>query len=240
MSEKARRRVIIMGAGGRDFHNFNVYFRAREGYNVVAFTAAQIPFIEKRTYPPSLAGPLYPDGIPVFPEERLPELIHSLMPDVVVFAYSDVSQAEVMQRASETLALGPDFMLMGPDTTMIKSSLPVISVCAVRTGAGKSPLTRKLAGMLRRLGRKPVVIRHPMAYSDLERQRVQRFSSMDDLDGQRCTIEEREEYEPLVKAGVTVFAGVDYEDVLRGAEREADVIIWDGGNNDFPFVEPDL
>jgi predicted GTPase len=240
MTAKRPRRVIIMGAGGRDFHNFNIFFRKNPEYKVVAFTAAQIPFISKRTYPPSLAGSLYPEGIPIFAEERLPELIHSLLPDVVIFSYSDVSAQYVMGKASEVLSMGPDFMLLGPHSTMLKSSLPVVSVCAVRTGSGKSPLTLKLAGILKHLGRKPAVIRHPMAYSDFERQRVQRFSGIEDLDLQKCTVEEREEYEPLVGQGITVFAGVDYEEILRAAEKEADVIIWDGGNNDFPFLLPDL
>jgi predicted GTPase len=240
MTAKRPRRVIIMGAGGRDFHNFNIFFRKNPEYKVVAFTAAQIPFISKRTYPPRLAGPLYPEGISIFAEERLPELIGSLLPDVLVFSYSDVSARYVMDKASSVMALGPDFMLLGPHSTMLKSSLPVISVCAVRTGSGKSPLTLKLAGILKRLGRKPAVIRHPMAYSDFERQRVQRFSGIEDLDLQGCTVEEREEYEPLVGQGITVFAGVDYEEILRAAEKEADVIIWDGGNNDFPFILPDL
>ena len=240
MTAKRPRRVIIMGAGGRDFHNFNIFFRKNTEYKVVAFTAAQIPFISKRTYPPSLAGPLYPEGIPIFSEERLPELLHTLLPDTVVFSYSDVSAQYVMGKASEVMAMGPDFMLLGPHSTMLKSSLPVISVCAVRTGSGKSPLTLKLAGILKRLGRKPAVIRHPMIYGDFELQRAQRFSGMEDLDLQKCTVEEREEYEPLVGQGVTVFAGVDYEEILSMAEKEADVIIWDGGNNDFPFILPDL
>jgi predicted GTPase len=240
MTAKSPRRVIIMGAGGRDFHNFNIFFRNNPAYKVAAFTAAQIPFISRRTYPPSLAGPLYPEGIPIFAEERLPELIHSLLPDVVVFSYSDVSAQYVMGKASEVLSMGPDFMLLGPHGTMLKSSLPVISVCAVRTGSGKSPLTLKLAGILKSLGRKPAVIRHPMAYSDFEQQRAQRFFSIEDLDLQKCTVEEREEYEPLVGRGVVVFAGVDYEEILSMAEKEADIIIWDGGNNDFPFIEPDL
>jgi predicted GTPase len=240
MTAKMPRRVIIMGAGGRDFHNFNIFFRNNPEYKVVAFTAAQIPFISKRTYPPSLAGPLYPEGIPIFAEERLQELIHSLLPDVVVFSYSDVSGQYVMGKASLVMAMGTDFMLLGPHGTMLKSSLPVISVCAVRTGSGKSPLTLKLAGILKRLGKKPAVIRHPMAYSDFERQRAQRFSAIEDLDLQKCTVEEREEYEPLVGQGVVVFAGVDYEEILRAAEKESDVLIWDGGNNDFPFILPDL
>ena len=232
--------VLIMGAGGRDFHNFNIVFRDYPIYNVVAFTATQIPYIEKRTYPASLAGKLYPKGIPIFPEEKLPRLIRSLNVDEVVFSYSDVAHIDVMHKASEVLALGADFKLLGPESTMLKSILPVISVCAVRTGSGKSPVTRRLLEILRSLGRRPVAIRHPMAYCDLEKQRLQRFSNFEELDSIACTIEEKEEYEPIIEMGFTVFAGVDYEVVLREAEKEADVIVWDGGNNDFPFIRPDL
>lgn len=232
--------VLIMGAGGRDFHNFNVVFRDNPAYNVVAFTAAQIPYIEKRTYPASLAGKLYPKGIPIFPEEKLPGLIKTLHVDEVVFSYSDVAHMDVMHKASEALALGADFRLLGPDNTMIKSTLPVISVCAVRTGSGKSPVTRRLLEILRSLDRRPVAIRHPMAYCDLEKQRLQRFSNFEELDSLACTIEEKEEYEPIVEMGFTVFAGVDYEAVLKEAENEGDIIVWDGGNNDFPFIRPDL
>lgn len=234
------RNVLIMGAGGRDFHNFNVVFRDNPAYNVVAFTATQIPYIEKRIYPVSLAGRLYPDGIPIYAEEKLSGLVKSLNVDEAVFSYSDVAHIDVMHKASEVLALGADFRLLGPDSTMLKSSLPVISVCAVRTGCGKSPVTRRLLEILRSLGRKPVAIRHPMAYCDLEQQRLQRFSTFEELDSIACTIEEREEYEPIVEMGFTVFAGVDYEAVLREAEKEGDIIVWDGGNNDFPFIRPDL
>jgi len=233
-------RVIIMGAGGRDFHNFNVVFRDDPACRVVAFTAAQIPFIGRRTYPSALSGRLYPKGIPILPEEGLTALIDKLKADTVVFAYSDVTHEHVMHMASEAMAAGADFRLLGPDSTMLKSRRPVISVCAVRTGAGKSPVTRKLLEILKGLGRRPAAIRHPMAYCDLERQRAQRFAVMADLDRQICTIEEREEYEPLVEAGFMVYAGVDYAEVLRMAERESDVIVWDGGNNDFPFIRPDL
>lgn len=232
--------VLIMGAGGRDFHNFNVVFRDNPSYNVVAFTATQIPYIEKRIYPASLAGRLYPDGIPIFAEEKLSGLVKSLNVDEVVFSYSDVAHIDVMHKASEVLALGADFKLLGPDSTMLKSSVPVISVCAVRTGSGKSPVTRKLLEILRSLGRRPVAIRHSMAYCDLEEQRAQRFSSYTDLDTLACTIEEKEEYEPIIEMGFAVFAGVDYEAVLREAENEGDIIVWDGGNNDFPFIRPDL
>ena len=229
-----------MGAGGRDFHNFNSCFRDNKDYEVVAFTAAQIPFIDYRTYPASLAGKLYPKGIPIYPEDRLAELIVSLKADTVIFSYSDVTHVDVMHKASEVLAAGANFTMLGPDSTMLKSRLPVISVCAVRTGAGKSPVTRKLMGVLKRLGRRPVAIRHPMAYCDLERQSAQRFADTEGLDAGICTIEEREEYEPLVANGFTVFAGVDYGAVLKMAESEGDIIVWDGGNNDFPFIRPDL
>jgi predicted GTPase len=229
-----------MGAGGRDFHNFNVFFRDNPDYDVAAFTATQIPFIEARTYPPSIAGGLYPKGIPIYPEEKLSELILTLKADVVVFSYSDVSHEYVMHKAALVTALGADFMLLGPESTMLESALPVISVCAVRTGCGKSPVTRKLLGILRALGKRPVAIRHPMAYCDFEKQKAQRFSSLEDLDTFSCTVEEREEYEPIVTHGFVVHAGVDYGLVLEEAEKEADVIVWDGGNNDFPFVRPDM
>jgi len=229
-----------MGAGGRDFHNFNVCYRDDPAYEVVAFTAAQIPFIEARTYPASLAGKLYPDGIPIYPEKMLSELIHELRAELVVFAYSDVTHEQVMHTASEVMAMGAEFAMPGPDMTMLKSKLPVISVCAVRTGSGKSPVTRKLLGILRKTGRNPAAIRHPMAYCDLEKQRAQRFATMSDMDRMSCTIEEREEYEPIVEAGFRVYAGVDYAEVLRMAEGESDIIVWDGGNNDFSFIRPDL
>ncbi|MBI5695406.1 MAG: GTPase [Nitrospirae bacterium] len=235
-----RRRIIIMGAGGRDFHNFNVRFRGDRSFEVVAFTSAQIPYFASRLYPPSLSGKLYSQGIPIHPEEGLARLIDTLAVDEVVFAYSDVSHEYVMHKASEVLAAGADFSLLGPDSTMLRSTLPVISVCAVRTGCGKSPVTRMILDTLKGLGRRPVAIRHPMAYCDLEKQRAQRFAVISDLDSELCTVEEREEYEPLVEKGFTVFAGVDYADVLDMAEAEGDVIVWDGGNNDFPFIRPDL
>ena len=233
-------RVIIMGAAGRDFHNFNVVFRDDPASLVVAFTAAQIPNIEGRRYPPELAGPRYPEGIPIHPESDLPRLMRDLRPHQVVFAYSDVSHETVMHTASLVLAAGPDFRLIGPDASMLESRVPVVSVCAVRTGSGKSPTTRRVVRILRDKGRKVVAVRHPMPYGDLARQRVQRFARIEDLDRHRCTIEEREEYEPLVAAGCVVYAGVDYAAILAEAEREAEVIVWDGGNNDLPFYRPRL
>ena len=240
MAEGRRRRVIIMGAAGRDFHNFNVYFRNNPNYEVVAFTATQIPNIEGRKYPPELAGELYPKGIPIYPESQLEELIRKYDVDEVILAYSDLSYDYVMDRASRALAAGADFRLMGPKSTMLKSSKPVISICAVRTGCGKSQTTRRVVDILRKHGLKVVVVRHPMPYGNLVEQRVQRFASFEDLDKYKCTIEEREEYEPHLRRGVVVYAGVDYEAILREAEKEADVIVWDGGNNDFPFFKPDL
>ena len=233
-------RVIIMGAAGRDFHNFNVYFRDNPSYEVVAFTATQIPGIEERVYPPELAGSNYPNGIPIYPEEELPELIKKFNVDLVVFAYSDVSHEYVMHKASTVLAAGADFRLMGPKTTMLKAKVPVVSVCAVRTGCGKSQTSRKVVKILREMGYKVVVIRHPMPYGDLRKQVCQRFATFEDLDKYECTIEEREEYEPHLRNGVIVYAGVDYEKILREAEKEAEIIIWDGGNNDLPFYKPDL
>jgi len=235
-----RKKVIIMGAAGRDFHNFNVFFRDNEEYEVVAFTATQIPDIEGRKYPPELAGKLYPDGIPIYSEDELEDLIKKFKVDFVVFAYSDVSHEYVMNRASRAMAAGASFMLLGPSHTMLTSTKPVISVCAVRTGSGKSQTTRRVAEILKKLGKKTVVIRHPMPYGDLTKQVVQRFGSFEDLDKHNCTIEEREEYEPHIDRGNVVYAGVDYEKILRQAEQEADVILWDGGNNDFPFFKPDL
>ena len=235
-----KKKVIIMGAAGRDFHNFNTYFRDNENYEVVAFTATQIPNIENRKYPPELAGKLYPNGIPIYPEEELPELIKKYDVDEVVFAYSDVSHEYVMHRASIVNANGPDFVLMGPKHTMLKSKKPVIAVTAVRTGCGKSQTSRKVFRILRDKGLKVVSIRHPMPYGDLVKQRAQRFASYDDLDKYECTIEEREEYEPYIDMGGVVYAGVDYGEILKQAENEADVIIWDGGNNDIPFYKPDL
>ncbi|MBN1260980.1 MAG: GTPase [Anaerolineae bacterium] len=233
-------RVIIMGAAGRDFHNFNTYFRDNDHYEVVAFTATQIPNIEGRMYPPQLAGPLYPDGISIFPEEELPALIEKFDVDQVVFSYSDVPHEYVMHKASQVTALGPDFRLMGGKATMLTSAKPVVAVCAVRTGSGKSQTTRYVCDALQKLGKKVVAVRHPMPYGDLVKQTVQRFATYDDLDKHECTIEEREEYEPHIDRGVVVYAGVDYEAILRKAEKEADVVVWDGGNNDIPFFKPDL
>ena len=235
-----RVRVVIMGAGGRDFHNYNTFFRSNPGYQVVAFTAAQIPGIEGRVYPPELAGPDYPQGIPIFAEEELGEIIKSMSVERVVFAYSDVSHAYVMHRASQVLALGADFWLLGPEATMLKASVPVVSVCAVRTGAGKSQTTRRVTSALRAAGQRVVVVRHPMAYGDLVAQTCQRLATRDDLDKYHLTIEEREEYEPLLSQGMIVYAGVDYGKILEAAEREADVIVWDGGNNDWPFYRSNL
>jgi len=233
-------KVIIMGAAGRDFHNFNVYFRNNKEYDVVAFTATQIPGIEKRTYPPELAGPNYPKGIPIYPEEELPKLIEGHNVTEVVFAYSDVPHEYVMHKASIALASGADFKLMGPSTTMLKAKAPVVSVCAVRTGSGKSQTSRKASSVLKKMGFRVVVVRHPMPYGDLHEQVCQRFASLEDLDKNKCTIEEREEYEPHINNGVIVYAGVDYEKILRQAEKEADIIVWDGGNNDMPFYKSDL
>jgi predicted GTPase len=229
-----------MGAAGRDFHNFNVYYRKNTQYEVVAFTAAQIPNIEKRKYPAALAGPNYPEGIPIFSEDKLIDLIRELTVEEVVFAYSDVSHEYVMHQASKALSNGPDFRLMGPMTTMLKSKVPLISVCATRTGAGKSQTSRKVAEILKNLGYKIVIIRHPMPYCDLSKDPVQRYASYEDLDKYACTIEEREEYEPHILRGNTIYAGVDYEKILVDAEKEAEIIIWDGGNNDLPFYRPDL
>jgi predicted GTPase len=233
-------RVLIMGAAGRDFHNFNVYFRNNPNYEVVAFTATQIPNIEGRVYPAELAGPNYPKGIPIYPESELVNLIRDLRVNQVVFAYSDVSHEYVMHKASVALAAGADFRLMGAESTMLKASVPVVAVCAVRTGSGKSQTSRRVAGILRDMGKRVVAIRHPMPYGDLAKQACQRFATYADMDRHHCTIEEREEYEPHLDRGVIVYAGVDYERILREAEKEADVILWDGGNNDLPFYRPDL
>ena len=233
-------RILIMGAAGRDFHNFNVVFRDNPACQVVAFTATQIPNIEGRIYPATLAGPLYPDGIPIFPEDELVDLIRKFSVDQVIFAYSDVSHETVMHRASVALAAGADFRLLGPKATMLKSKRPVVAICAVRTGSGKSQTTRAVADGLKAMGKRVVVVRHPMPYGDLTRQAVQRFATMDDLTHQNVTIEEREEYEPHIAGGLIVFAGADYEKILRRAEEEADIILWDGGNNDMPFFQPDL
>lgn len=229
-----------MGAAGRDFHNFNVYFRNNEEYEVVAFTATQIPYITDRKYPPELSGPKYPKGIPIYPEEELPKLIKKFKVDHVVFGYSDVPYTYVMNRASIVLSNGADFRLMGPWSTMLPSDVPIIAVCAVRTGSGKSPTTRRIASILREKEINVVAIRHPMPYGDLKKQICQRFESYEDLDKHKTTIEEREEYEPLIDMGIVVFSGTDYGKILKEAEKEAQVIIWDGGNNDLPFYKPDL
>ncbi|OGD35524.1 MAG: GTPase [Candidatus Aminicenantes bacterium RBG_19FT_COMBO_58_17] len=234
------KKVIIMGAAGRDFHNFNVYFRNNPSSKVVAFTATQIPDIEGRKYPAELAGKLYPKGIPIHPEADLTSLINEYKVDDVHFAYSDVAHEYVMNKASQVMAAGANFILLGPDDTMIKSRKPVVSVCAVRTGSGKSQTSRKVALLLKAKGRRVVVIRHPMPYGDLVKQKVQRFAAYSDLDKHECTIEEREEYEPHIDNGIIVYAGVDYGAILRQAEKEADIILWDGGNNDFSFYKSDL
>ena len=232
--------VLILGAAGRDFHNFNVFFRQNLDYQVVAFTATQIPDIAGRRYPAVLAGRFYPDGIPIFEEKDLESLIEDYSVDIVVFSYSDISHQNLMHLASRAGAAGADFWLLGPEHSQLASRVPVISVCAVRTGCGKSPVSRLVTAELRKHGRKPVVIRHPMPYGDLAAQAVQRFATLRDLDLQQCTIEEREEYEPHICEGTVVYAGVDYEKILHQAEKEADVILWDGGNNDTPFYKSDL
>jgi predicted GTPase len=239
MAEK--RKVIIMGAAGRDFHNFNVFFRNNQNYKVIAFTATQIPDIAGRKYPPELSGELYPDGIPIYPEEEVSDLIGKYNIDDVIFAYSDLPYNYVMERSAVINAAGANFILLGPKQTMIKSKKPVIAVCAVRTGCGKSQVSRKIFEILKKKGLRVVSIRHPMPYdSDLTTQICQRFASYDDLDKYNCTIEEREEYEPYIDMGGVIYAGVDYEKILNEAEKEADIIIWDGGNNDFSFYKPDL
>jgi len=238
-----RKKVIIIGAAGRDFHNFNTYFRGNEDYNVVAFTAAQIPDIDGRKYPAELAGDLYPDGIPIYAEEDLPKLINELNIDDCVFSYSDVTYHKVMSISAIVNAAGANFILLGPNDTMIKSTKPVIAVGAVRTGCGKSQTSRKVIEYLMNKGLKVVAIRHPMPYGDLTTQKVQRFATIEDLKKHKCTIEEMEEYEPHVVRGNVIYAGVDYEAIVRAAENDpdgCDVIIWDGGNNDFPFYKPDL
>ena len=235
-----RRRVVIVGAAGRDFHNFNIVYRDDPTVEVVAFTAAQIADIDGRRYPPSLAGRLYSGGIPILKEAELEGLCRAHSVDEVVFAYSDVPHEHVMHMASRALAAGADFTLLGPKRTMLHSSLPVIAITAVRTGCGKSAIARWLSHRLRQRGLRVAVMRHPMPYGDLAKQRAQRFASIADLDSAQCTAEEREEYEPHIMVGNVVFAGVDYAEVLRMAESEADIIVWDGGNNDFPFVKPDL
>jgi predicted GTPase len=232
------KRVVIMGAAGRDFHNFNVVYRDDPDVEVIGFTAAQIPFIDDRRYPPDLAGPRYPEGISIHPEDELERLIREFQVDDVVFAYSDVSHETVMHYASRALAAGASFVLLGPGATMLEAGVPVVAVCAVRTGAGKSQTTRAVVRALLERGRKTVVVRHPMPYGNLIRQRAQRFADLQDLDDANVTVEEREEFEPHLANGTVVFAGVDYEEILKDAQAEADVIVWDGGNNDLPFFRP--
>ncbi|MBC16198.1 MAG: GTPase [Desulfovibrio sp.] len=233
-------KVIIMGAAGRDFHNFNVYFRDNERYDVVGFTATQIPDIHGRVYPPELCGTKYPDGIPIHPDNDLEGLIQEKGVDLVVFSYSDITHNEVMHKASAVTAAGADFMIVGAPYTMIESNKPVISVCAVRTGCGKSQTSREVVRVLQDMGKRVVTVRHPMPYGDLVKQAVQRFAKYEDFDEHQCTIEEREEYEPVIDMGAVIYAGVDYGRILEAAEAEADVIVWDGGNNDTPFYKPDL
>ncbi len=233
-------RVVILGAAGRDFHNFNTYFRDNPDFEVVAFTATQIPDIDGRRYPPELAGSSYAEGIPIEEEDGLERLIRDQKVDIAVFSYSDVSHEQVMHVGSRAMAAGADFMLLGPRHTMLDSKVPVVAVCAARTGAGKSQTSRRVAEILRGMGKRVVAVRHPMPYGDLTKQAVQRFANFEDLDKHEVTIEEREEYEPHLRAGSVVYAGVDYERILRQAEQEADVVIWDGGNNDMPFYTPDL
>ncbi len=234
------KKILILGAAGRDFHNFNVVFRGDADYNVIGFTATQIPGIAGRRYPTELAGPLYPAGIPIFEEQDLERLIKEHDIDAVVFSYSDISYPNLMHVASRAVAAGADFWLLSSERTQLEASVPVISVCAVRTGCGKSPIGRFVTSELRRQGWNPVVVRHPMPYGDLAAQALQRFATLDDLDSQQCTIEEREEYEPHLREGIVVYAGVDYGRILRQAEKEAGIILWDGGNNDTPFYRSDL
>src|SRR5207342_92074 len=236
----ARKRVLIAGAAGRDFHNFNLVYRGRDEYEVVAFTATQIPNIDGRVYPAGLAGALYPGGIPICPESKLEDLIRENEVDEVVFAYSDVTHEHVMHIGSRALAAGASFRLISPADTMLTSTKPAVAVCAVRTGSGKSQTTRHIASLLRGAGKRVAVLRHPMPYGDLAKQAVQRFEHYEDLDAADATIEEREEYEPHIAEGNLVFAGIDYAAILDQAEQEADVIVWDGGNNDTPFVKPDV
>ncbi len=233
-----RRRVLIMGAAGRDFHNFNTVYRDDPDTEVVAFTATQIPFINDRTYPAELAGSLYPNGIKIHDESELSQLIHEQHVDDVVFAYSDVSHVHVMHKASEAMAAGANFLLLGPEATMLDANVPIVSVCAVRTGSGKSQTTRAIAGTLKEAGKRVVAVRHPMPYGDLNAQRVQRYATIEDLDRYDTTIEEREEYEPHITSGTVIYAGVDYADILAQAQEECDVLLWDGGNNDLPFYRP--
>jgi predicted GTPase len=232
--------VIIMGAAGRDFHNFNVYFKDNHRYRVIGFTAAQIPNIEGRLYPPELAGELYPQGVRIYPEHQLADLIREYKVDLVAFSYSDIPHAEVMHKASVAMAGGADFVLIGATYTMLRSKKTVVAVCAVRTGCGKSQTTRHVCNIMKSYGKRVVAVRHPMPYGDLTKEVIQRFASYEDLKNQQCTIEEREEYEPLVSQGIVVYAGIDYGRILESAEKEADVIVWDGGNNDTPFYYPDV
>ncbi|MBP6874816.1 MAG: GTPase [Candidatus Eisenbacteria bacterium] len=238
--QAGRRRIVILGAGGRDFHNFNMVYRRDPSVEIVAFTAAQIPGIDKRSYPPVLAGELYPKGIPIVPEETLPDLVAREKIDEVVLAYSDLSSDTVMAKAAWVQCLGPHFTLLGTAATQARSTKPVIAIQAVRTGSGKSQTSRRVSSILHKLGKKAVAVRHPMPYGDLARQGVQRFATIEDLARHECTIEEMEEYEPHIMNGTICYAGVDYEAILREAEKEADVVIWDGGNNDFSFYKPDL
>lgn len=240
MNAEKRRKVVILGAAGRDFHDFNLRFRSDPNSEVVAFTAAQIPNIEGRRYPPSLAGPLYPEGIPILPEDELEDIVRRRGVEEAVFSYSDLSHEEVMHLASRAIVAGADFRLLAAPSTQLRAARPVVAVCAVRTGCGKSQTARAAVAALQARGRRVVAVRHPMPYGDLAAQAVQRFARREDLARQRCTIEEREEYEPYIEAGAVVFAGVDYEAILTAAEAEADVIVWDGGNNDLPFFRPDL
>jgi len=235
-----RRRVLIMGAAGRDFHNFNVAYRDDPGVEVVAFTATQIPFIDDRTYPASLAGERYPDGIPIHDESMLTQLIKEQEIDDVIFSYSDVSHTYVMHKASQAMAAGANFVLLGPSATMLTSTVPVVAVCAIRTGSGKTQTTRAIADTLKEAGKRVVAVRHPMPYGNLEAQRLQRYATLEDLDRHDTTIEEREEYEPHITSGTIIYAGVDYGQILEQAQAECDVLLWDGGNNDLPFYKPDI
>ena len=238
--QDSKRRILIMGAAGRDFHNFNTVYRDDDRFEVAAFTATQIPGIEGRVYPAELAGRLYPEGIPIHPEDDLERLVEELEVDEVVFAYSDVSHQTVLNKGSRALASGADFTLLGPKSTMISSEKPVVAVCAIRTGSGKSQTTRAVSEILKNAGKKIAVVRHPMPYGDLAAQAVQRFETYDDLIAADCTIEEREEYEPHLARGSIVYAGVDYGAILERAQSEADIVVWDGGNNDLSFYKPDV
>ena len=240
MGSKKKERVLILGAAGRDFHNFNLFFRDNDRYEVVGFTATQIPRIAGRVYPPELSGGLYPEGIPIYEERNFEDLIRDYSVDQVILAYSDLKHMTVMHLASRAMASGADFRLLGSKSTMIEADVPVIAVCAVRTGCGKSQTSRYVSRVLKEMGKRVVAIRHPMPYGDLNDQRVERFATHEDLDNSHCTIEEREEYEAHLDQGIVVYAGVDYQDILAHAQDEADVIIWDGGNNDLPFIRPDL